>query len=64
MAKAGDKSIIPDTLIRQKIYFARGVRVILDADLAKLHAVTTSSLIVNLFPKISCFSSARKKRKI
>jgi len=44
MAKAGDKSIIPDTLIRQKIYFARGVRVILDADLARLHAVTTSSL--------------------
>jgi hypothetical protein len=44
MPKAGDKSIIPDTLIQQKIYFARGARVILGADLAKLYGVTTSSL--------------------
>jgi ORF6N domain len=44
MREADNKSIIPTTFIRQKIYFARVERVIRDADLAKFYGVTTSNL--------------------
>jgi hypothetical protein len=36
--------MIPTAFINQKIYFLRGMRVMLDSDLALLYGVTTSSL--------------------
>ena len=44
MPNTDNKSIIPTALVNQKIYFVRGTRVMLDAELAKLYGVTTSSL--------------------
>jgi hypothetical protein len=44
MPQAFKKAIILVALISQKIYFLRGTRIILDADLAKLYGVTTSNL--------------------
>ena len=37
-------AIIPTALISQKIFFVRGTRVMLDADLARLYAVATKNL--------------------
>lgn len=37
-------AIIPSALITQKIYFVRGMRVLLDCDLAKLYGVATANL--------------------
>ena len=44
MPDMDNKPIIATALIKQKIYFVRGARVMLDAELAKLYGVTTSSL--------------------
>jgi hypothetical protein len=44
MASRNEKAVIPSPLISQKIYFVRGTRVMLDADLARLYGVTTSNL--------------------
>jgi phage regulator Rha-like protein len=38
------KSIIPGAFISQKIFFVRGTRVMLDADLARLYGVETKNL--------------------
>lgn len=38
------RSIIPTDLISQKIFFVRGTRVMLDADLARLYGVATKNL--------------------
>jgi hypothetical protein len=38
------KSIIPSAFISQKIFFVRGTRVMLDADLARLYGVETKNL--------------------
>jgi hypothetical protein len=37
-------AIVPTALIHQKIFFVRGTRVMLDADLARLYGVATKSL--------------------
>jgi len=37
-------SIVPSALISQKIFFARGTRIMLDADLAQLYGVATKNL--------------------
>jgi hypothetical protein len=37
-------AIVPTALISQKILFVRGTRVMLDADLARLHGVATKNL--------------------
>lgn len=37
-------AIVPAALISQKIFFVRGTRVMLDADLARLYAVSTKNL--------------------
>jgi hypothetical protein len=37
-------AIVPTALISQKIFFVRGTRVMLDADLARLYAVATKNL--------------------
>lgn len=44
MAKANKELIIPDEVIRNKIFFLRGQKVMLDRDLAKLYGVTTGYL--------------------
>jgi len=36
-------AIVPTALISQKIFFVRGTRVMLDADLARLYAVATKT---------------------
>lgn len=37
-------AIVPTALISQKIFFVRGTRIMLDADLARLYAVATKNL--------------------
>ena len=44
MQLASQKSIIPSAFISQKIFFVRGTRVMLDADLARLYGVETKNL--------------------
>jgi hypothetical protein len=44
MKTASQRSIIPSDLISQKIFFVRGTRVMLDADLARLYGVATKNL--------------------
>jgi hypothetical protein len=44
MQMASQKSIIPSAFISQKIFFVRGTRVMLDADLARLYGVETKNL--------------------
>ena len=44
MASRNEKTLIPSPLISQKIYFVRGTRVMLDADLARLYGVATKNL--------------------
>lgn len=57
----------PAQLIERRIYLIRGQKVMLASDLAELYQVETRALIqavkrnADRFPKISCFSS-RKKR--
>jgi hypothetical protein len=56
MSRAIDRKSLPAAHISQKIYFLRGTRVMLDADLALLYGVTTKNLNkavkrnVNRFP--------------
>lgn len=44
MQTPSQNAIVPTALITQKIFFIRGTRVMLDADLARLYAVTTKNL--------------------
>lgn len=44
MQMASRKSIVPSAFISQKIFFVRGTRVMLDADLAQLYGVETKNL--------------------
>src|SRR4029077_1306460 len=44
MASQNEKAVIPSPLISQKIFFIRGTRVMLDADLARLYGVATKNL--------------------
>lgn len=44
MHAASKYAIVPSTLISQKIYFTRGTRIMLDADLARLYGVATKNL--------------------
>jgi phage regulator Rha-like protein len=44
MQTPSQKSIIPIAFISQKIFFVRGTRVMLDADLARLYGVETKNL--------------------
>ena len=39
-----EKSIIPIEVVSQKIFFIRGLKVMLDADLAELYAISTARL--------------------
>jgi phage regulator Rha-like protein len=41
---ASQNAIVPTALISQKIFFVRGTRVLLDADLARLYGVATKNL--------------------
>jgi ORF6N domain len=41
---SSQNAIVPTALISQKIFFLRGTRVMLDADLARLYAVATKNL--------------------
>jgi len=44
MQTPSHRSIVPSALISQKIFFVRGTRVMLDADLARLYGVATKNL--------------------
>ena len=44
MQMPSQNSIVPSALISQKIFFVRGTRVMLDADLARLYGVATKNL--------------------
>jgi hypothetical protein len=44
MQTSSKTSIIPSALVSQKIFFVRGTRVMLDADLARLYGVATKNL--------------------
>jgi hypothetical protein len=44
MQTTSQNAIVPTSLISQKIFFVRGTRVMLDADLARLYAVPTKNL--------------------
>jgi hypothetical protein len=44
MQTASQNAIVPAALISQKIFFVRGTRVMLDADLARLYVVSTKNL--------------------
>jgi phage regulator Rha-like protein len=44
MQMASRESIVPSAFISQKIFFVRGIRVMLDADLARLYGVETKNL--------------------
>jgi hypothetical protein len=44
MRISSQNAIVPTALISQKIFFVRGTRVMLDADLARLYAVSTKNL--------------------
>jgi hypothetical protein len=44
MKMSSHKSIVPSAFISQKIFFVRGTRVMLDADLARLYGVETKNL--------------------
>ena len=63
-------AIVPTALISQKIFFVRGTRVMLDADLARLYAVATKNLnkAVNEmqagFLLISCFNSRPRNYEV
>jgi ORF6N domain len=56
------RSIIPSAFISPKIFFVRGTKVMLDADLSRLYGVETKNLNkavkrnANRFLSISCFS--------
>jgi ORF6N domain len=69
MAKkhSGDAELIPIERIAQKIYLIRGVKVMLDSDLAELYQVPTKAFNqavrrnTDAFPMSSC-SSSRARR--
>jgi phage regulator Rha-like protein len=44
MQKPSKDAIVPSALISQKIFFVRGARIMLDADLARLYGVATKNL--------------------
>ena len=44
MRSSSRVAIVPSALITQRIYFVRGARVMLDADLARLYGVATKNL--------------------
>jgi phage regulator Rha-like protein len=44
MQTPSKNSVVPNALISQKIFFVRGTRVMLDADLAQLYGVATKNL--------------------
>jgi len=44
MQMPSQNAIVPTALISQKIFFVRGTRVMLDADLARLYGVATKNL--------------------
>ena len=44
MPTPSQNAIVPTALISQKIFFVRGTRVMLDADLARLYGVATKNL--------------------
>ena len=56
--------------VAQLVFFVRGEKVMLDADLARLYGVTTGNLNKAVkrnqarFPKISCSNSLTKTRKV
>lgn len=60
-------AIVPAALISQKIFFVRGTRVMLDADLARLYAVSTKNLNkavkrnASRFPSDSMFQLSSKE---
>jgi phage regulator Rha-like protein len=70
MQMASQKSIIPSAFISQKIFFVRGTRVMLDADLARLYGVATKNLNkavrrnANRFPSDFMFQLSSKEMKI
>jgi hypothetical protein len=43
MRNSPNTSLVPASLIRQKIHFIRGTRVMIDADLARLYGATTAN---------------------
>jgi hypothetical protein len=69
MSKTPSNALLPTTLISRKIYFFRGMRVILDSDLAQLYRVTTSNLNQAVrrnykrFPKDFMFQLSEKDLK-
>jgi len=65
-----DASLIPTAAINQRIYFLRGLRVMLDSDLARLYGVTTKNLNKAVkrnpsrFPSDFCFQLCPEDLKI
>jgi phage regulator Rha-like protein len=62
-------SIVPSALISQKIFFLRGTRIMLDADLAQLYGVATKNLNkavkrnANRFPSDFMFRLSSKEMR-
>ena len=65
--KVSDKSILPDELIINKIYFIRGQKVMLDKDLAEMYGIETKRLKEAVrrnsdrFPKDFIFTLTQKE---
>ena len=65
--KVSDKSILPDELIINKIYFIRGQKVMLDKDLAEMYGIETKRLKEAVrrnserFPKDFMFTLTQKE---
>ena len=65
--KVSDKSILPDELIINKIYFIRGQKVMLDKDLAEMYGIDTKVLKQAVkrnmarFPKDFIFTLTQKE---
>ncbi|MGC1414434.1 MAG: ORF6N domain-containing protein [Candidatus Acidiferrum sp.] len=70
MPTPSQNAIVPTALISQKIFFVRGTRVMLDADLARLYGVATKNLNkavkrnANRFPSDFMFQITPKELQI
>ncbi|MFX1706889.1 ORF6N domain-containing protein [Chitinophaga sp. CC14] len=67
MAKNIKQASIPDEIVKNKIYFIRGQKIMLDRDLAELYGVETKRLKeavrrnINRFPEDFMFEMAKEE---
>ena len=70
MSKQNTPSVIPDEVVMSKIYLIRGVKVMLDKDLAELYGIDTKVLKqsvrrnIKRFPEDFMFSLTRQELTI